>query len=152
MSSEPAYVRLITTVKRYQVWWDGNKYKKQRRGWSRRNCNVSYKRDSLRTRRLIAQLYIHHEQLLGNNENSAYIKKRKLHQKTLINSDPRLRQVCLQYRLEHRAMNKRALKGMKARTKHVFPARIKNAITITITYARWKGTIDWSTRDMPLFV
>ena len=43
------YLRATTTVRRNHVWCDGNKYTKQRRGWSSRKWRVACVRDFLVT-------------------------------------------------------------------------------------------------------
>lgn len=37
-------------------------------------------------------------------------------------------------------------------TKEVFPAKIKRIMKMIMGYADWKGNIDWSTREVPVFV
>ena len=40
------YLSKSRIVRRNHVWWEGNKYMKHLRGWSRRKCKVSLIRDS----------------------------------------------------------------------------------------------------------
>ena len=37
-------------------------------------------------------------------------------------------------------------------TNAVLPAKMRNMRKTIIRYAFWKGTIDWSSNDMPVFV
>lgn len=123
-----------------------------RRGWSSRKCNDSFVRD--RPGSFVrSQLRGISARPLGCMRGAvAYMKRRRLRRRKdgqCTASETRSREAynigCGRRCRLARNYNSRPYRP----TKHVFPASTQITMNMIIGYAVWKGTMFWSTRDIP---